>query len=164
MQEPPQLAPSICQLCGASNPPHVSKCWLCSGRESGNPFASAAPISPDADAAGQSGFSAAEQRNQEVFAVLLVACCVLAILIGIGFARTDPGVLVFYAILVGPAFLVTGLRAAYDASQRRTPLPSRLLFTLLWSGITTVLVLFLLVVACVIGLFIFCVSQLRFGG
>lgn len=161
MDAPPVLPPLVCPRCGASNAPHATRCWLCSGHSSQNPYESTAPLAPKVDATGQPVTSAAERRNQRAYAWLLAYCCFLAILIGYGIARKDQGLLVPYAILISPAFLVTGVRAAYDASQQRVPQPSKLLLTLLWSGISTILVLGLIAVASIIGLTLMCLNQLR---
>ncbi len=79
---------------------------------------------------------------------------------GVGFAMQDPGVLVPYAILVGPAFLATGVRALHGYAADGKPNAAKLLTTFFLSGIFTFLALTVLAVASFLAFFVWCVSQL----
>lgn len=160
MSEPPLMPAMVCRRCGATNPPHAVKCWLCEKRDHSGPYAvstlAASPAGP--------GAKAELSRVQLVFLGALIACAAVALLIGVGIGAQDPGMLVPYAVVVGPAFLATGVRAAVMIGRKEQPRPSSLFFTFLWTGLFTAMALILLVVASVIALFLWCVHMLTVTG
>lgn len=157
MNEPPLMPAQICQRCGATNPPHATKCWLCEQRDVRNPYA--VPMLPMSNAPAEVQ-TEAQRRVQLVFLCLLIGSAALALLVGVGIGVQDPGLLVPYLIVIAPAFLVTGVRAAIMVGFKQQPKPSTLFLTFLWSGVFTAMVLLLLIVASVIALFLWCVHSL----
>lgn len=157
MSEPPLMPALVCQRCGATNPPHAVKCWLCERRDSPNPYAVPALAATSAGAGTQ---TQGQSRVQLVFLGLLIGSAALALLIGAGIVVQDPGMLIPYLIVVGPAFLATGVRAALMTGRKEQLRPSTLFFTFLWSGLFTAMALMLLVVASIIALFLWCIQVL----
>jgi hypothetical protein len=158
MSEPPLLPALVCQRCGATNPPQAVKCWLCERRDNPNPFAD--PLLAPVDSSTAVVQTGAQSRVQLVFLGLLGLCIAAAVLIGVGIAVQEPGLLIPYAIVIGPAFLATGVRAALMIGRKEQPKPSTLFLTFLWSGVFTALVLVLIVMASVIAFFLWCFHML----
>ena len=102
---PPKLT-SVCTDCGASNPGHLSKCWLCQApvvlAASGTPFKATAY---ERHAAFQ--FS---------FASLLVTIALIAVLLGV--FRLAPGLGVLLAIIVAPAWIRTCITVTFKQSRQ----------------------------------------------
>lgn len=162
MSEPPLLAALVCQKCGTTNPPHAARCWLCDGTGKTNPYAASPPMLQPIDKAGAkpSLLVKPNERVEMVFTFLVGGTVALALLVGVGLAAQDPGLLVPYVIILGPAFLVTGVRAAYTITKQEQLRASSLFWTFLWSGLFTVAVLGVLVMASIIALFLWCVHAL----
>ncbi|MGN6543699.1 MAG: hypothetical protein ACTHK7_01525 [Aureliella sp.] len=159
MSEPPLMPAMVCRRCGATNPPHAVKCWLCEKRDHSDPYA----VSTLAPLPSGPGAKAELSRVQLVFLGVLIACAAVALLIGVGIGVQDPGMLVPYAVVVGPAFLATGVRAAVMIGRKEQPRPSSLFFTFLWTSLFMAMALILLVVASVIAFFLWCVHMLTGG-
>lgn len=90
--------------------------------------------------------------------VLLLVCLGLAVMIGIGMAMQDPGALVGYLILIGPAFTITGVRALRQVSETGQVQTGKLLLGFVVSIMVTVLVLTALAVAAIVLLITTCFS------
>lgn len=155
--EPPLMPALVCQRCGATNPPHAVKCWLCERRGQPNPYA-VPTLMPASPADGSS--TPARSRVQFVFLCLLIGCIALAVFIGVGIAVQDAGMLVPYLVVITPAFLATGVRAALAVGRNQQPKASTLFFTFLWSGLFTAMALSLIVVASIIALFLWCFQMM----
>lgn len=152
MNEPPVIQLRLCPLCGASCRTTDKQCWMCQSPIEANPYAVAQ--SPEVAA------SAPNTRYDAIFLVFLLVCVGLALLIGIGIAAEDPGGLIPYLIVVGPAFAVTGVRALWQLGSTGRTRPGKLLISLVVSFALTIGVLALLAVAAVILLFILCLQAL----
>ncbi|MCR9295615.1 MAG: hypothetical protein NXI32_23095 [bacterium] len=164
--EPPILEQRICGRCGAWVDAGRKQCWMChadaslfqhpatAGQALNNPYASGPTAS------GPPVTKTARPYNDQydaIFTALLIGCLVLAILVGIGMASEDPGALVAYLILIGPAFLVTGVKALWQVGQHGKPQPGKLLVNLFVSFAVTIAVISLLALAAVILLFFVCI-------
>ena len=94
-----------------------------------------------------------------VFSVLLGLCALLSLLIGIGLAVEDKGLLIPFAIFIGPAYAVTIFRGTVSIRSKGTPRPASLFVTF----VVTFLVSILLIVAAVILLFLMCIGAFSMG-
>ena len=159
MKEPPMLPALYCRRCGSMNPPHARQCWLCGPNEPTELAAPSQALMPDAEFFNDPGIPRRQSLAQSISAVLLVVCVVLTILVGVGLAAQDPGALVPYAIVVGPAFFATGVRALHKTSHGEKPSASSLLLTFLMSGVFTFMAVVLLAVASAIAMFVWCVHE-----
>ena len=160
MSEPPRLPNTSCLRCGATNPPHATKCWLCDRSGAVNPYATEPQVQTlDASACGRGANApaSAQHRVQTIFTSLLIGAVILALIIAVGLGAQEPGLLVPYFILIGPPFLATGARALYSVSLNEKPKPSTLFLTFIWSGLFTVM----LTVAAVIALFVMCINAFQ---
>jgi hypothetical protein len=152
MNVPPVIVTQTCTHCGALSQTKGGKCWLCyESMYTPNPFAASpqtvsegSPISP-------------MSSTDIVFSVLLGICVLLTLLIGIGLVVQDAGMLIPFAILVGPAYLVTILRGL-ASTRSGNPRPASLLLTFVVSLLVTVSVAILLLVGTIIVLFLVCLG------
>ena len=156
MSVPPVLATQTCVHCGALSQTKEGKCWLCYENKStpnpfavtGNPVTAATPQSP-------------MTTWDMVFSALLGICVLLTVLIAIGLAVEDRGLLIPFAIFIGPAYLVTILRGFVPSGAKSSPRPANLLLTFVVSIMVTGLIVIILVVAAVIMLFLVCLGAFR---
>ena len=160
MNEPPRMPALLCTRCSAANPPYATQCWLCSTSDRGQ-SSTTAQLVPLTDFAKDPAKSRSQSRTQQICAGLLVASLVLTLLIAIGFAVQDRGMLIPLLIVVGPAYLATGLRALHDFSTDRQLKASSLLFTFMFSGLFGVLALALFVIASCVAFFVWCLTLLK---
>ena len=152
MNIPPVIATQTCAHCGALSQTKAGKCWLCyESMSAPNPYAVSQNIS--AEPADQSPMSAWDI----VFSVLLGICVMLTLLIGIGLAVQDVGMLIPFAFLVGPAYLVTLLRG-FASTKAESTRPAALLLTFVVSLLVTVSLAILLLVGTAIMLFFVCLG------
>lgn len=159
MNEPPLMPTLICQRCGAANPPYAEQCWLCSTGERASSVP-AARLVPLTELTNDPVRLRAQSRTQNICAALLVACVVLTMLVAIGCLVQDRGMLIPLLIVVGPAYLATGVRALHGFATHGQPKASSLLLTFLFSGMFTLLTLVLLAIASVVAFFVWCFTQL----
>jgi hypothetical protein len=94
-----------------------------------------------------------------VFAATLVICVLLTLLIGVGLGVSEPGLLIPYAILVGPALVITSIRGIIRGSQGQSLRLGNLLVTYVASLGVTIGLFFLLVMGAIVLLFISCLTQ-----
>ncbi len=160
MNEPPVLPTLVCNRCGAANPAYAQQCWLCStsDRSESDPSAKLVPLT---DFANDPARLRSQSRTQSICAALLVACVLLTVLIAIGFAVQDQGMLIPLVIAVGPAYMATGVRALHGFATDGQPKASSLLLTFIFSGMFTLLALGLIVIASFVAMFVWCLSQLK---
>jgi hypothetical protein len=95
-------------------------------------------------------------RFDTLFFILLISSLVLAILVGFGMALEDPGALIAYLVLIGPAFLVTSIRGLWQLGSEEGLRPGGLLVNMFVSFAVTIAVLAVLGVAAIILLFTLC--------
>ena len=93
-----------------------------------------------------------------VFGVLLGICVLLTILIAVGLAVEDRGLLVPFAIFMGPAYVVTMIRGIVPRGTKGSPRPANLFLTFMVSLLATVLISIILTVAAVVLLFLACIG------
>ncbi|MCY2983673.1 MAG: hypothetical protein NTY15_08550 [Planctomycetota bacterium] len=117
-----------------------------------NPFAVSSPTY------SESAPSSPMSASDIVFSFLLGICVLLTLLIGIGLAVQDVGMLIPFAILVGPAYLVTVLRG-FVTTRSGNPRPASLLLTFVVSLLVTVSIAILLLLGTIIVLFLVCIGQ-----
>jgi hypothetical protein len=154
MNIPPVLVHRFCPYCGAELQDKSGRCWLCHAPKSEvNPYAATTAPAPEGEIPTK--FTAWDV----VFTVLLGICVVLTILVGIGFAVQDQGMLIPFAIFVGPPYLITIIRGLHGVGTARQLKPSGLFLTLMVSAVATTLVVIMLAVAAVVVLFIMCITQ-----
>ena len=159
MNEPPRMPVLLCTRCAAANPSYATQCWLCSSSDRTASDATARLV-PLAEFANDPARLRSQTRTQQLCAGLLVASLALTLLVAIGFAVQDRGMLIPLLIVVGPAYLATGVRALHDFATDKQLKASSLLLTFLFSGLFAMLALVLFVVACCVAFFVWCVTQL----
>ena len=152
MNIPPILVSSVCSHCGAESQTKEGKCWLCYEDKSlSNPYEK-----PNVPVLGQ---AIAPQTIWDTIAMVLLAIClVLTLLIGAGFAVQDKGLLIPFAICLGPAYLVTFIRGASQIGATGKPRAGSLFLTFVVSLLATVLVATILLVCSAILLFLICIN------
>jgi hypothetical protein len=96
-----------------------------------------------------------------VFGILLLLCFLLTVLVAIGIAVQDRGMLIPFAIFVGPAYLVTIVRGLVQTRSQDGPRAGSLFLTFMLSLMVTVAVLIMLAVAGIIFLFIICLQSMN---
>jgi len=155
---PPVIHQRKCPHCGASSSSGKDACWLCYQTSNGtNPYASSVSLATESEIASYEAATAWDA----VFSLLLGICVLLTVLIAIGMLLQDRGMLLPFAILVGPAYLVTIVRGSAQAASGRKVRPGNLLLTFVVSGLVTVGVLVLLFTAAVVLLFLYCIAAAR---
>ncbi len=157
--QPPQLPMLICSRCGTTNPSYATQCWLCS-TDRMQSTVGAPQLIPVDQYIADPAIARSQKRTQTICATLLAVCVVLTILIGIGIASDEPGGLIAYGIIIGPAYLATGVRALRGVATNETQDASKLLLTFVLSGTFTVMAIFFLAIASFIAFFVWCLTQL----
>ncbi len=156
MSVPPVLATQTCVHCGALSQTKDGKCWLCyENKSTPNPFAVTGNLVTEATP------HSTMTTWDVVFGVLLGSCVLLTVLIAIGLAVEDRGLLIPFAIFMGPAYLVTILRGIVPRGAKGSPRPANLLLTFAVSLLVTGLIVIILAVAAVIMLFLVCFGSFR---
>lgn len=161
--EPPVLASIVCENCNAVCDAGRVQCWMCGasleGSQQQNPFAAVA--SPVQDVIYYPAASTQPTRSpyESIFLVLLIMAALVAVVIGIGFSQ-DPGALIGYLILVGPAFLVSGVRGLWQYSKRGEASPKSMFLSLVISFAFTIAALAILFLAGMILLFALCFYEI----
>ena len=156
MSVPPVLATQTCVHCGALSQTKEGKCWLCyENKSTPNPFAFTG--NPIEEATPQSSMTTWDV----VFSALLGICVLLTVLISIGLAVEDRGLLIPFAIFMGPAYLVTILRGVIPRGAKGSPRPANLLLTFVVSILVTGLIVIILAVAAVVLLFLVCIGAFK---
>lgn len=154
MNVPPVLATNVCVHCGALSQTKEGKCWLCyENKSEPNPFAVSGNLILETSHSRTTAWDVVDH-------VLLGVCVVLTLLIGIGLAVQDQGLLIPFAIFMGPAYAVTIFRGTVSITGKGTPRPASLFVTFVVSLLITFLVSILLIVAAVILLFLICIGAL----
>ena len=156
MSVPPVLATQTCVHCGALSQTKEGKCWLCYENKStpnpfavtGNPVTAATPQSP-------------MTTWDMVFSALLGICVLLTVLIAIGLAVEDRGLLIPFAIFMGPAYLVTIFRGVVPRGAKGSRRLANLLLTFAVSIMVTGLIVIILAVAAVALLFLMCIGAFK---
>ena len=153
MNIPPVIVTQTCSHCGALSQTKNGKCWLCyESMATPNPFA--VSVNTVSEPATQSPTTTLDI----VFGVLLGICVLLTLLIAIGLAIQDPGTLIPFAIVMGPAYLVTIIRGASPSRKSGNPRPASLFLTFIVSLLVTVLISVVLIVAAAIMFFLACIG------
>ncbi len=155
MNTPPVIVTQTCTHCGALSQTKGGKCWLCyESMNTPNLFAVSLPtLSEPAPPSPMSAWDI-------VFGCLLGICVLLTLLIGIGLVVQDVGMLIPFAILVGPAYLVTVIRG-FVPTRSGNARPASLLLTFVVSLLVTVSIAILLLLGTIIVLFLVCLGQFR---
>ena len=158
MSIPPVIATKACVHCGALSQTADGKCWLCyEDKSATNPYAiSGNPLTDDSA-------STPTTTWDMVFGVLLGVCVLLTMLIAIGLAAQDRGLLIPFAIFMGPAFVVTFIRGLVPHGKTGIARPASLFFTFIISLLVTMLVSVVLIVAAAILLFLVCIGIFNAG-
>ena len=153
MNVPPIILNDVCSHCGAVSQTKDGKCWLCyQSKSTPNPYATTG-MPP----ANESAVHSTVWDN--VSAMLLGICVVLTVLIAIGIAVQDPGLLIPLAIFVGPAYLVTFIRGSTQVGTTGNARAGSLFLTFIVSLAATVLIAIVLAVAASILLFLICIQS-----
>jgi hypothetical protein len=153
MNIPPVIVTQTCGHCGALSQTRNGKCWLCYESETTpNPYAISG------NTATESGIPPPTTAWDIVFSVLLGICVLLTLLIAIGLAVQDPGTLIPFAILMGPAYLVTIIRGAIPSRSTKGSRPASLFLTFIVSLLATVLISTVLIVAAAVLFFLACIG------
>ena len=157
----PPIIAQTCAHCGAEFRPNAKQCWLCYEPMPLNPYAA---DSQDANQGTKKGSVPVAGRKDyppskwdPLFAVMLLLCLALTVLVGIGMVVQDRGMLVPFGILVGQALGITIVRGMVQSGTRVRP--GSLLLTFIVSIVATVLILVLLLAALIGLLFLICLSS-----
>lgn len=158
--EPPIVAQCLCATCGAVCDLDAEQCWMClevgpRGNSADNPY-SASQI----DYLPHQQQQPSQSKYDGIFRFLLLMCVVLAVLIGIGLGAQEPGALVAFLILVGPAFVVTGVRALWQVGKEGKTSPKGLFLSLMVSFAFTIALLVTLIAAGIVLLFAMCFYEI----
>ena len=153
---PPVIANYVCEHCGAHSQRPDGKCWLCYEPKSvPNPYAS------HADSISQNPIKGyAPSHWDHLFTGILIVCVVLTVLIAIGLAVQDRGLLIPFAICVGPAYLVTIARGLMNRGTNGEMRPGTLLRTFAVSIVMTAMVFVVLTAASIVLLLVICLQSL----
>ena len=145
----------VCPHCRAENPTHHKWCWLCRaplawGQEvvTAELVQKARPL-PLADA---------------FFWILTAGCLLVLVLVGIGIAQEDAGMLIPYAIFLAPALIATLARSLLSLSRGKSVSGMEVFLTLLFSASVTILVVVVLFVAVIVAFFAYCMYVCSTGG
>jgi hypothetical protein len=155
MNIPPVIATVACVHCGALSQSNDGRCWLCYEDKSAlNPFvATGSPLSEETA-------SSPMGKWDVVFSVLLGLCVLMTVLIGIGLAIEDRGLLVPFAIFMTPAYAITIVRGMVQMTTKRSPRAASLFVTFVVSILATVSISIVLTVAAAIMFFLMCIGEL----
>lgn len=157
MNVPPVLVHRFCPYCGAELQDKSGRCWLCHEKKTeSNPYSVSESSLSETTTSASTAFSTWDA----FFTALLVICVVLTVLVGIGFAVQDQGMLIPFAIFIGPPYLVTILRGLHRFGTSKPVNPAGLFLTLMISAVATALVAIMLAVGAVIVLFIMCLNEM----
>lgn len=158
MNVPPIIATHVCANCGARSQSTEGKCWLCFGDKGvANPYA----VSPGSISSGPQTAVPPSSDWDSFFKVLLLLCIVLTVLIAVGLGVQDTGMLIPFAIVVGPAYIVTIVRGLAQVNSEKGPKASSLFLTFMLSLMGTIAVFVILAVAAIIFLFIVCLQSIN---
>ena len=159
MNIPPVIATQTCLHCGAQSQTKGGKCWLCYEKmATPNPFAASRITT------AESGSHSPMTAWDIVFGILLGICVLLTLLIAVGLAIQDTGMLIPFAILVGPAYVITLIRGAIPSRSTGMARPASLFLTFFVSLLVTVLISTVLLVAAAILLFFACIGAFSSTG
>ena len=155
MSIPPVIATHACIHCGARSQSNEGPCWLCyEDKSAPNPFAVT-----DASL-GKDEAVTSVNRWDVVFSVLLGLCVLMTLLIGIGLATEDRGLLVPFAIFMAPAYAVTIIRGMAQLSTKQSARPASLFVTFVVSLLATISMSIILAAAAAIMFFFICIGEL----
>lgn len=143
----------VCPHCRAENSPDNKLCWLCR-----------APLGKEPVTAELAAKPRPLPLAEGFFWTLTIACLGLLVLVGVGIAQDDAGMLIPYAILLTPALLATLVRSLVSASRGKRVSGKEVFMTLLLSASVTILVVVGLFVAAIAALFAYCVYVCGGGG
>ena len=135
----------ICPQCRADNPAH--NCWLCH-----------APLAGAAEVVTAELVNAPHRipLSEMFFLALTVLCLFALVLVGIGIAEQDPGMLVGYFILLAPALIATLAKTLSAKAHGKPVTASQVFLTFLLSASITVAVVVVLMAAAIVALFAYC--------
>ena len=165
-QEPPQLPPKLCLKCRAANYAHLTKCFLCHADllpsdPNVNPYAAAGQVPVLTPLTSAPRNDLASNRVETMFLWLLVAIVVLSLLVGIGIATQDRGLLTVYLVILVPSLAAAGGRALYSMARGESPKPSKMFSAFITSALITFGIGSLLVVSFIIFVFVSCAQMLN---
>ena len=144
--EPPIVNIRHCPACGANCEMGHKFCWLCSAplgevdsTQAKNPFA--AREIPESSQPGATGVF------DSVFLLLAGTCLALAVLVGVGLAIEEPGTLIPYLIIVGPAFAIPGVRALWRSGRGKPIKGGKLFVDMIFTFVMTLGIVAILILA-----------------
>jgi hypothetical protein len=144
----------VCPHCGAAVAADAAKCWLCYGPLGGRREVVMA------EAVTAEAVKPAVRRpsplTEGFFLVLTLVCLLLIVLVGIGIAQDDPGLLIPYLIFLSPALLATVSRALISHSRGNRVTAMEVFLTFLVSASATILLVMVLFFAAIVAFFIYC--------
>jgi hypothetical protein len=166
MNIPPVIVTQTCVHCGALAQTKGGKCWLCYEKlEAPNPYAdSINPYAASSAIPSESETPTAMTTLDIIFSILLGLCAILTIVVAIGLGIQDTGTLIPFAILIGPAWVVTAVRGLLPKRKTGIQRPASLLLTFLVSLVVTILASVVFIVVAAIMLFIACIGAFNTVG
>lgn len=159
-----------CADCGASNASTAAKCWLCGrtfGAATAQPSQSSSPSPPSLPLlpAGASPFSAAgasteERRGAWTMTLSSIFIFITLIAVGLGLAQVEPGLAIWYALIVGPAYTATAITTLTRRAKGRPMTRGQQLTVFgIATGITLIAIP-CLAVAALAAFFVYCLVAL----
>ena len=148
MSAPPITGVRLCPECRAENSPGAKACWLCHAPLSANTEVVMAELVRE---------PGPSPLTEKFFLALTLACLILLVLVGIGLAQDDPGLLIPYLIAITPAILATVSHSLVKASRGERVTAMQVFLTFLISASVTVLIVVVTFVAAVVALFVYCI-------
>jgi hypothetical protein len=158
MNDEAKMEGQVCESCGARAQPNDKRCWLCSeDKTQPNPFG-IIETEPTVSSPSISNPIDQTKETQQMLAIILIFSALLGLLIFISLNFVDFKYLAPYAVLFGPAILITAIRGFVSRSEQAHSTIIRLILTFVVSTIVTFAIVGLLVIALVVLLFISCLN------
>jgi hypothetical protein len=153
MNDEAKMEGQVCESCGARAQPNDKRCWLCSeDKTQPNPFGIIETKPSVSNPIDQT------KETQHMLAIILISSALLALLIFISLRFRDFKYVGPYAVLVGPAILITAIRGFVTRSEQAHSTVIRLVLTFFVSLLVTIAIVALLMIAMVVLLFISCMN------
>ncbi len=158
----------VCRRCRAISPTDAVNCIQC--LELGS-VPDAQVVEGNALLGQPLSKGSSQTRSERVSTHVLIGCIVLAILLGIGIGVQDVNLLMFYLILICPAFIAVVIHAVIGRARSGQSDSRALLSTFLWSTFVSVsifvvvsFIVVLIAIASIIAMIATCFSSISGTG
>ena len=145
----------VCPECGADSPARAARCWMCGGDiQQVEPI-----VQAELATAKPVGRRPANPVSETFFAISTCLVVGLVLLVGLGLAVDEPGMAMFYAIIVSPALLATLVRSIQKQATHGHVTWGERFATLIISGALTLSLLPVLCLSACPALLISCLTM-----